>query len=184
VDAEALTATRERLSSLEVACRREQARLEDVSGDLQRVTRQAQVLGETMAEERAEAQRVAQEKALLEVQAGRVPELELELELLRTQGGSREPPREMAEQIVQLQQLVQDQRRASEKAVARVDALNDTLGDREAEILLLNAQMEGLQKQATLILEEVRKALVGPTGDPATLRTLLGQVRGALERLL
>ena len=45
-------------------------------------------------------------------------------------------------------------------------------------------QLEGLQKQATLILDEVKKALVGPGQTPDAMRSLLAKLRGGLERLI
>ena len=180
----ALSEARERLSALETLCQGEQSRLGDLAADLRQVMRQAQVLGDTLAEERAVSKQILEENSLLEARAGHAAELELELETLRSRASSGVASRETLAQLTLLQQQVEIQRQAMEQARERVRTLNNVIGDREAEVLLLNAQLERLQRQAAQLLGEVRQALREPVVPPEELRNLLDRLGGGLEQLV
>jgi chromosome segregation ATPase len=174
----------ERLEELEGICQEEQQRLAQLGRDLDALSGRSRTLVSDLEAERSKARELAEQRAFFESQARRVPELELEMELLRTQEGSLAAPRELTERLTALESRVAEQQAAVQRSEARVSELNNLVGEKEAEILLLHAQNEGMQKQAGLLLDEVRKALVSPeAADPGQTRYLLGRLRAELERM-
>ncbi len=184
VGASSLTEAHQQLGELEALCRQEQERLARVTTDLATLTEGSRALGAELEAERAKARELAEQRAFFESQASRVPELELEMELLRNQEGSLAAPRELTERLATLEQQITEQQALVQHAEARVSELNNLVGEKEAEILLLHAQNEGMQKQAGLLLEQVSKALMGPElSSPDHARSLLGRLHAELERM-
>ncbi|MDY0002618.1 MAG: hypothetical protein RBU30_15085, partial [Polyangia bacterium] len=179
-----LDQARARLSSLETLCLEERARLGDLAEDLRQAMRQAKDISGSLAEERATARRLGEEKALLEVRAAKAMELELELDTLRSQPGGAFTSHQALAQLASLQQEAERQAQATEQARERVRALNNVIGDREAEVLLLNAQVEKLQRRAAMLLAEVRRALGEPGVGPEQMRAVLGNLGRGLEELI
>ena len=113
--------------------------------------------------------------------------MELEIEVLRSQstsivGGDSAGRVEVAEHLLQEQKLRAEE--LSSRSEARITELNNTIGDKDAQILLLHASMESVQKRAGQLAANIQEALGGatpPTGG--STEALLDRVKSELESL-
>ncbi len=187
VDLAALRLALNEVSQLEKTCQMEEERIGVLATSLARLGAQAGRLQEQVVSERQKLAEAELQRRDLASQAARLPELELELELLRAQssagGGAEQAERaELAERLLLEQtQLGQE---SAQNNQARITVLNNTIGDKDAEILLLHASMESMQRRARQLAENIEEALrgaVAPSGG--STQALLDRVRAELEGL-
>jgi len=187
VDLAALRAALDEVGQLEKTCQVEEERIGVLATSLERLGARATALTEQLGSERLKMAEVEQHRGELARQVARIPELELELDRLRTQSSSFGGA-ELAGRVEVVEQLLQEQKRRAEQlskhSEVRITELNNTIGDKDAEILLLHASMESMQRRAGQLAANIQEALGGasaPSGG--STQALLDRVKTELEGL-
>lgn len=185
VDLVALQSALDEVRLLEKTCQMEEERIGVLATSLARLGDQAGTLQDQLVSERQKMAEVEQQRLDLAKQAARLPELELELELLKTQSSSEAAQSQRADLA---ERLLLEQKILAEEAVGcseeRITELNNTIGGKDAEILLLHASMESMQRRARQLVANIQEALRGaapPSGE--STQALLDRVRSELEGL-
>jgi chromosome segregation ATPase len=187
VGLEALRSALDEVGQLEKTCQMEEERIGVLATSLARLGAQAGRLQEQLVSERLKMAEVEQQRRDLANQASRLPELELELDMLRTRfsaegAGEQVGRAEAAERLLLEQRILGDE--SAEHTERRITELNNTIGDKDAEILLLHASMESMQRRARQLAGNIQEALRGaaaPVGGSA--EALLDRVKAELEGL-
>ena len=187
VDLAALRSALDEVRLLEKACQMEEERITVLATSLARLGDQAGTLQDQLLSDRQENAEVEKQRLTAASQAARLSELELELEVLRTQAASEEGG-DQSQRADLAERLLQEQRLRTEEAVGRsetrITELNNTIGGKDAEILLLHASMESMQRRVGRLAANIQEALRGeapPSGE--STQALLDRVRSELEGL-
>jgi chromosome segregation ATPase/SAM-dependent methyltransferase len=188
MDLVALRAALDEVGELEKTCLMEEERIGVLATSLARLNELAGTMQEQFLSERLKLAEVEQQRRDLASQASRVPELELEIDVLRTQsatgsGAEQVERAELFERLLKEQKILAED--AARRCEIRITELNNTIGDKDAEILLMHASVESMQRRARQLAANIQEALGGaipPTGGSA--QVLLDRVKAELEGLM
>ena len=161
------------LRELEKTCQLEEERLDLLGTSLSRLLDKADDLQSKLVTERLETAENEQQRQALAAQAAKVPELELELELLKSDQATAKL----------LEETRQSAQAASERTEVKVHELNNTIGEKDAEILLLHTTVDGIKKRAGQLTRNIEEALRAPATTPEATQSLLDRVKTELDEL-